>query len=318
MNLSGLDLNLLVVFAALADERSVSRAARRVGLSQPAVSNALARLRQVLNDPLFVRSREGMSPTPRAQRLRAPVAIALEQLRTALAGEPAFDPVRSQRIFRLAMSDYSEWLLLRPLLRRLRRAAPLAGIQVRRLDGLFAVPEGDLRSGALDAAIGPFPDARGLPVEMNAETLFEEGHVVVLRRGHPALKRELTVARFAALDHAAVIFRAEPWGLIDTELASLGHRRRLRFASPHFTAVLEAVACSDLVACAPESLARRFRGLLQLRIRPMPFPLPRFTTRIVWRRHAAEDDALAWLRSLMRPREGLARASFGYTGEKSE
>lgn len=300
MNLATLDLNLLTVFAALAEERSVSRAARRVGLSQPAVSNALARLRAALGDPLFVRSRAGMSPTPRAEQLRAPVLGALDQLRTALSGERSFDPSRSARVFRVAMSDYSEWLLLAPLLERLRREAPGVTLHVRRLDALFAVPEAGLHSGALDLAIGPFPDARGLSPGVHAETLYEEDHVVVLRKSHPALKRPLTLDRFAALPQAAVIFRAEPWGLIDTELAARGHRRKLRFASSHFAAVLQAVAASDLAACVPESLARRFKMWLPLASRPMPFPLPRFVTRAVWRASSAPEEGLAWFRQLLR------------------
>jgi DNA-binding transcriptional LysR family regulator len=300
VNLASVDLNLLVAFEALLDERSVSRAAARVGLSQPAMSNALARLRAVFDDRLFERAAGGMAPTPRAEQLRGPLRAGLAQLRRAFEGETSFDPATSPRRFRVAATDYVEWLLAGPLAAALSRQAPGVQIQLRRLDRLFVAPEAALRAGEIDLAIGFFPDARSLESGSVSETLLEEQNVVVARQGHPLLRRRLDLDAFAAARHAAVIYRPEPWGLIDTELAARGRRRNLFLAAPHFLTVLRAVSESDLIACVPERLARGLRQSLRLAIRPVPFPLPPFHTRMVWHEHAAGDAALIWLRSVLR------------------
>ena len=214
MNLSALDMNLLPIFEALLDESSVSRAASRVGLSQPAVSNALARLRTALGDPLFVRDGRRMRATPRALELGSAIRNGLGQIRVALAGESSFDPGKSTRLFRIAMADSTEWFLAGPLMQRVTQASPELRLQLRRLEALFAVPEADLGAGALDMAVGYFPDARTLQAGTAVETLGEQQNHVVLRRGHRALRGAWTIEKFAALDHAAIIYRSEPWGLI--------------------------------------------------------------------------------------------------------
>lgn len=308
MNISSIDLNLLVAFEALLDERSVSRAAARVGLSQPAMSNALARLRGVFGDVLFQRTAGGMRPTPRAEQLRGPVRAGLAQLRRALEGDSGFDPATSVRRFRLAATDYAEWLLIGPLMRELNHRAPGVQIQLRRLDRLFVAPEAALRAGEVDLAIGFFPDARSLESGSISETLLEEENVVIARRGHPLFRGALSIEAFASAQHAAVIYRPEPWGLIDTELAARGHRRKLQLAVPHFLTVLRAVSQSDLIACVPERLARELGPLLRLAVKPMPFPLPPFHTRLVRHEHAAEDAALVWLRELIGASAPAARS----------
>ncbi|HBY63475.1 MAG TPA: LysR family transcriptional regulator, partial [Solibacterales bacterium] len=238
MNLQAVDLNLLLAMEALLEERNVSRAARRLGLSQPAMSNALARLRGLLNDPLFVRAPGGVAPTPRAERMAPGVRAGLEQFRRALDGVREFDPSSSSRTFRIALSDHAEWLLAPHLLRAVEREAPGVRVQCKRLDALFVLPEAELRMGAADIAIGFFPDARTADESTRLETVAEEEHVVVMRRGHPLSRRTLTIEDYAAAPHAAVIYRPEPWGLIDQELAARGLRRNLRLASPHFLTVL--------------------------------------------------------------------------------
>lgn len=153
VNITSVDLNLLVVLEALLEERSVTRAAGRVGLSQSGLSNALARLRNIFGDPLFTRSRRGMLPTARAVQLGSHVRRALDQMRVALAGPEGFDPSTSLRSFQLATVDYAELVLLGPVLRRVSEMGPRIQVLIRRPDRLFQVPEEDLRSGALDAAI---------------------------------------------------------------------------------------------------------------------------------------------------------------------
>ena len=297
MNISGIDLNLLVAFEALIDERHVGRAARQVGLSQPAFSNAIARLRNRLGDPLFVRTAQGMMPTPRADQLTGPVRSALAQLRQTFEAPHSFDPSVSAHRFRIGLSDDVE-LRLVPLLARSMLSGELQ-MQTRRLDWLFTVPESELRNGALDLAIGYFPDARQLAPGLVMESISEENNVVIARRGHSMWKSKVTLDLFTRLDHAAVIYRNQLWGLIDNELAARGLRRRLRLALPHCLSVLHAVSSSNLVACIQESIVREFGTDLDLRSCPEPLGLPPFVLRMVWHRQRDNDSAQIWLRKLI-------------------
>jgi DNA-binding transcriptional LysR family regulator len=297
VNIAGIDLNLLLAFEALVDERHVGRAAKRVGLSQPAFSNAIGRLRTRLEDPLFVRTSQGMMPTPRAERLAGPIRSALAQLRQTFEAPQTFDPSIAAQRFRIGLSDDVE-LRLVPLLARSILSGDLQ-MQTRRLDWLFTVPEVELRNGTLDLAIGYFPDARYLSSSLIMETLSEENNVVIARRGHAMWKRKLTLGRFTRLDHAAVIYRNQPWGLIDNELAARGLRRRLRLALPHGLSVLHAVASSELVACIQESVVKSFGAGLDLRSCAVPLKLPPFALRIVWHRQRNDDPAQLWLRKLI-------------------
>jgi len=307
VNISGIDLNLLIAFESLVEERHVGRAAKRVGLSQPAFSNAIGRLRTRLGDPLFLRTAQGMMPTPRAQQLAGPIRSALDQLRQTFEARQTFDPSASARRFRIGMSDDVE-LRLAPSLARSIDLGDLQ-IQTRRLDWLFTVPEDELRNGTLDLAIGYFPDARHLSLGFIVEALSEENNVVIARRGHPMWRRKLTLASFARLNHAAVMYRNQPWGLIDNELAARGLRRRLKLALPHCLSVLHAVAGSDLVACIQASVMQDFGTGLALRSCAEPIGLPHFVLRMVWHRQRNDDPAQLWLRNLMvkelgRPRRG--------------
>lgn len=297
MNISGIDLNLLLAFEALIDERNVGRAAKRVGLSQPAFSNAIGRLRSRLGDSLFVRTAQGMLPTPRAERLADPIRSALAQLRQTFEAPYSFDPSVSSQRFRVGLSDDVE-LRLVPLLARAMLSGDLQ-MQTRRLDWLFTVPEAELRNGTFDLAIGYFPDARYLAPDLVMEPLSEENNVVIARRGHSMWKGKLTLDRFTRLDHAAVIYRNQVWGLIDNELASRGLRRRLKLALPHCLSVLHAVAANDLVACIQESVVERFGQGLNLTSCPEPLGLPPFVLRMVWHRQRDNDPSHLWLRELI-------------------
>ncbi len=297
MNIGGIDLNLLLAFEALADERHVGRAAKRVGLSQPAFSNAIARLRARLKDPLFVRRAQGMLPTPRAEQLAGPIRSALAQLRQTFQAPHIFDPSVSAQRFRVALSDDIE-LRLVPLFARAMLSGELQ-MQTRRLDWLFTVPEVELRNGTFDLAIGYFPDARYLSAGLVTQPLSEENNVVIARRGHRLWKGRLTLERFTQLDHAAVIYRSQLWGLIDNELASRGLQRRLRLALPHCLSLLHAVASSNLVACIQESVVEHFGKGLNLVSCPEPLGLPPFVLRMVWHSQRDNDPSHIWLRNLI-------------------
>jgi DNA-binding transcriptional LysR family regulator len=297
MNIESMNLNLLLAFEALLEERNVSRAAARARLSQPAMSNALRRLRDTFDDALFLRTRGAMTPTPRALELSGPVRSALSQLRNALAERPQFDPAVSTRTFRLAMTDYAELILAGSLLKRLQRNAPDIQILVRRVERVFIPPEEELRAGTFDAAIGFFPEASALEPGTRSHDLFVEENVCIAREGHPMMRKRFTLRQFAAASHAAVFYKSDTQGLIDGALAEHGLRRRLRATLPHFLSVPYVVAESDLIAVVPAGLAARCRKSLKLAVRKVPILLPPLRMRLVWHEHSAEDAAHTWLRS---------------------
>ena len=297
MNINTVNLNLLLAFEALLEEQNVSRAATRIGLSQPAMSNALARLRELFEDPLFRRTARGMKPTARALELAGPVRNGLAQLRGALAERPRFDPRASTRSFRLAMTDYAEMVLLGPLLQSVARAGSSAQIVVRRVDRIFQPPEAELRAGTFDAAIGFYPDANSLDPRIRSLDLFAEQNVCIARKGHPLLRGRFSLRDFAAAGHVGVFYRDETVGLVDNILAGYGLRRRLVATTPHFLAAACVVAQSDLIAVVPAGLAARFHRQFGLETRRSPVRLPTFHMRLLWNEHNAEDPALEWLRS---------------------
>jgi DNA-binding transcriptional LysR family regulator len=297
VNISSINLNLLVVFEALLEEKNVSRAAVRIGLSQPAVSNALARLRDLFGDPLFHRTSRGMSPTPRAIELAGPLRLGLSQLRSALAERPRFDPSESNRSFRIAMTDYAELTVLGPLMRRIAPLAPSVQIVVRRASRLFVAPETELRDGEFDAAVGFYPDPKALDPGTRSLELFAEQNVCIARKGHPLMQKRLTLRDFAAANHVGVFYRDETVGLMDNILIGYGLRRKLLATTPHFLSAIHAVAHSDLIAVVPAGLAARFQRDVGLEIRRCPVKLPTFDTRLLWHVSNSEDPAGKWLRS---------------------
>jgi DNA-binding transcriptional LysR family regulator len=299
VNIASVDLNLLVAFEALWEERHLTRAAMRVGLSQPAMSHALRRLRELIGDPLFVRGRHGLTATARAAQIAGPVHNGLAELRLAVADHSAFEPATTARTFRIAMNDYAELLLAGPLMRALRTEAPGAQVVLRRPDRLFVAPEDELRSGALDAAIGFFPDGAALDPGTRAKELFTEQNVAIARKGHPLFRKPLTPESLASTAHAAVFYKTEPRGLIDSILASHNLRRRLQAVTPHFLTVPAMVAGSDLIACVPAGLAARFAGPLRLQTRPLPFRTPSFCMRLAWHERTDADAAQRWFREVL-------------------
>lgn len=296
VNLNGVDLNLLLAFEALYEERHVGRAATRLGLSQPAASAALRRLRELFEDPLFLRGRLLMAPTPRAEQLAAPVSAGLAAFRQAFGARDQFHPPTSSRRFRLALTDLAEMQLFPKLVEQSSRTAPGVEWSIQRVPALFNFPESELTTRGLDAAIGFFPDARSLGSNIHSETLFEEQNVVVMRRGHPQARQPMTFDLFSSLGHCAVIYRVDSPGIIDTLMASRGRQRRLCYATPHFAQALAVVAQSDWIACLPERLARQHEKSMHLRLKPVPLDLPPFATRMLWDRRLHNDAGHRWLR----------------------
>jgi DNA-binding transcriptional LysR family regulator len=290
MDLRQLDLNLLLVFRAVHDTGHLTRAAERVGLSQPAMSHALKRLREALADPLFLRTPRGMQPTARAAALAPGVAAALRALEETLGRGVAFDPGTSEARLRIATTDYCEELLWGPVAARLRKDAP--GLTLETLPLPERVPFKELESGAIDLALGHFPDAPGSLV---AQKLYDEGYLCMMRVGHPAAEH-LTLASFAKLSHLLVA----PWGVargvVDERLAKVGKARRIAMTVAHFGAAPGVVEATDLVTTLPARLVDRWTKRYKVVGVPPPLALPPVRIAALWHARLAEDPLSRWVR----------------------
>ena len=292
MDAAGIDLNLLRVMQAVDQEGSVTRAAQRLGLSQPAVSNALARLRRALGDPLFVRSTLGMEPTPRARRVLVALDGAMGLIRQGLRDSDAFDPASATDTFNLLISDLGELIYLPPLLAHLQAHAPSIQIQVRQLArGGYAEA---LEAGLADLAVGYLPHPRS---SLRARRLFSDRFVCMVRTGHPVLDAPLTLERYAALSHIAVSRAGGREGVVTAALAALGVERRIALVIPHFAAAPGVVAASDLAVTVPSNMIGMYAaaGVAGIEV---PFALPPIELALYWHERLHEDAGSRWLRAL--------------------
>jgi DNA-binding transcriptional LysR family regulator len=292
MHIAGIDLNLTVVLHALLSERSVSRAAKRIGLSQSATSHALARLRDLLGDPLFVRAPGGLVPTARAEAMANPLAVALSTLETTLMAPPAFDPRTTSRTFHVGASDYAEHVVMPTLLRRLAKVAPGMQVLVR---PNMPDPMGALARGELDLVIDP-ARASGPGDRYRTAELWRDHFVGVVRRGHPLSRGKMTVERFAAARHAFVAPRGRLGGVVDDALEKLGRSRRIAFATPNFLVAPVVVAKTDLVITLAARVANEFARILPLVVFNPPFELPGFRIASFWHERQHADPSHAFLR----------------------
>ena len=249
MDIKNVDLNLLVSFDALIAERSVTRAAERQGVSQPAMSAALAKLRDLFKDPILLRASHGMVPTPRALELTEPIRKVLREIDVVLQAPHAFDPATSHRTFRLQGTDYVEAVLLPPLIERLRCTAPGINLHYRPPDPKQLAD--DLEHGDLDMGIGYIPKPGP---QLRARLVFRDRFICIARRDHPSVQGEMTLSQFADLAHVQVLPRdsvmyATP---LDDALSELNIVRRISLWEPSFLNVPYLVSASDLVTTIPE------------------------------------------------------------------
>ncbi len=298
MNIESVDLNLFVVFDALMTERSVTRAAAKVGLSQPALSNALARLRVNFDDDLFFRVRKNMLPTPRALELAPDIEAALKHLRSAVS-RPEFQAKTSIAAFRLATTDEMELFLLPGLVKRMEATAPCVSINCRRLQSLYRLPDADLQSGTLDFAIGAFAQTPSVETNLMFHELFEEQFVCIARVGHPYVKRRLSLSQFRKLNHAVTFYPGLGPGLVDRILAERGYKRQDTISLPHFLSVPFVVARSNLIATGPEVVARKMSASLPLQVLKCPLTVPRLPISLVWHSRTQESSSHKWFRDLV-------------------
>ncbi|AUX44246.1 LysR family transcriptional regulator [Sorangium cellulosum] len=291
MHLQSVDTHLVVALHALLLERSVTRAARRVGVTQPSMSHALSRLRAHFEDPLLVQVGRQMTLSARALDLAPKAAEAVARLEQVFSPVERFDPRSSRRTFRLAATDNLELLVLPPLTRILAAEAPHINLRCRNIPADFAEL---LRRGELDAKLG-----RGGPVPDGCRStlLAAEEIVCVMRRGHPASRKTLTAARYAACEHLMVSPHGEDQSAIDDELAERGLRRRVNLTVSHFLVAPFILSGSDLLLTVSARVADALARKLDLVVRPCPVGTKHYTLTLVWPGRSEDDDGHRWLRT---------------------
>lgn len=292
VNLAKLDLNLLRVFEAVHAHGSASAAAEALGVTQPAVSNALRRLRQEFGDELFTRTAYGVSPTPLADRLAVSVSQALGVLREGLEPSPRFDPATARRKFHVLMSDIGEVAFLPDLLRWLQDEAPGVTLETMTLSAREA--RLSMESGALDLAVGFLPD---LKAGFYQQRIFTQNYVCMVRAAHPHIGPTMTLKAFREARHAVVKAQGTGHGIVETMLDRAGIEPEVVLKLPHFLAVPMVIAETDTVVTVPQRLGEIFARILPVRLLPHPLKIPPFQVNQYWHRRFHADPANQWLRN---------------------
>ncbi|MDH7638143.1 LysR family transcriptional regulator [Sphingomonas oryzagri] len=287
-----IDLNLLRALDALLDERNVSKAAERLGVTQPAVSGMLVRLRESFDDTLFVRSQRGVQPTLRALALAEPIKQVLANVE-ALLRPAAFDPATASFTLTLAATDYALQAVVVPFVTKLRRYAPGIRVATRPVDNDRVAQQ--FERGELDLALMTPESA---PLDLHSRRLFDESYVCALRAGHPdASAAGISLDRFCTLDHALVSFSGGSFhGVTDDALAHLGRERHVALSFHSFLALAEVLRETDLISVAPRRLAAAGDGLALLE---PPVAIPGFTKLAVWHGRTHSDEGHRWARALL-------------------
>jgi len=294
MELSDVDLNQLVLFQQLMVERRVARVAENLGLTQPAVSNTLAKLRRLFGDELFVRTPAGMMPTPFAEQLAEPIGYALGMIHSGLNQHRVFDPRTVKRALTIGMTDIGEIVFLPALVDRLRRDAP--GISLNTVRNSATNLRDDMESGKVDLAIGPLPQ---LKAGFFQRRLFRQRYVCLFRKGHPIERKRLSLADFRAAEHLTVVSAGTGHGKVDDLIRRAGIERTVRLTIPHFVSVGHILQRSDLVATVTERLAESLVEPFGLAFRPHPVELPAIAINVFWHAKVHRSPAHQWLRTVV-------------------
>jgi len=308
-HITGLDLKLVPALEALLRRRNVSHAAEELGLSQPAMSRALARLRDLQGDPLLVRAQGGYVLTPRAQALQPRLAEVLSQL-GAVFHPQAFDPANERRVLRLAAADVHTIIILPGVAARLARDAP--GVDLR-VETYGPATPGRVLVGEVDLAFAL--TTTPLPTGAYSEVVAEDRMAVVTRRGHPTANRPWSMADYGAYPHATVALLGDGQSEMDAVLAAAGVTRRVALATPHFVAALAAVSATDMVTTMSAALAERLAPALGLRLQPPPFAETRLEMTLASSHIRASDPFLAWFRDVVR--QAAREAGVGAPGAEN-
>ncbi|ADU71598.1 LysR family transcriptional regulator [Pantoea sp. At-9b] len=294
-DLSRVDLNLLVVLLVMYDTRSVTGAAQRLYLGQPAVSAALKRLRELFGDPLFVRSSQGMMPTPRAERLVQQCAPLLQDLHRVIFSTPAFNPRTDRYSFRLGMSDWIEQWLMPDLLAELMMEAPGVDITVLSADPWQAVPLMEKQLADVVVTVGN-PVSR----DLTRAEIAHAGFSTLWDSEQIPLTTTLTLAEFVRYEHVLVSYRGANESALDEQLQQQGAARRVRYVTPHFSALPMMLKRLPLFATVPQGLVRNWCERFALRAAPVPVVMPDYSLSLLWHNARHEDDAHRWMREKLR------------------
>ena len=295
VNLSGVDLNLLHLLSVVLEERSATRAADRLHVTQSAVSNALRRARDLFGDPLVIRRPHGLEPTPRALAMLPALRSWIDGAQRLLQQAPSFDPRQSTRTFRIACSDAVAVTLLQPILQLLSERAPRVRLRMLTLDRVVA--HDGLARGDVDLVIGIPPV---IPDDQEAELVYRDPMVCIVRIDHPKVRTRLSLDVFASLPHVDLALFDTVDDTVDRALSTHGRSRTVQVALPHFSAVPLAVASTDCVATLSSRLAQAFAARLPLRVLKPPVTFEPIEIRQVWHRRSEADRSVRFLRGVVR------------------
>ncbi len=288
------DLNLLPVFMALMEERNVTRAAARLGMTQPALSNALTRLRTTLQDPLFIRERYGMRPTQKAEELAPVIAAALASLDGVILGQQDFDPAKAKQLITVAPNSYVEYVLMPAIVARLRERAP--GISLRLTPYGAELADTGLISGTTALAIGRMIDP---PDNLVVQHLMDESLECIVRADHPRVGKRITPKQYESLKHVNMLPPGRLRAGLFQRLAQQGLKREVAVSVTHFLAIPEMVAVTDYCATLPSLICRRLASDPRIKVLPAPVDLGTFPVEMAWHIRYRHDPAHIWLRGLI-------------------
>jgi len=297
MKLRDFDLNLLLAFDALMKENSVSKAAERMFITQSAMSHALNRLRDLLDDPVLVRTSEGMKPTVRAKSMKSQVREVLREIQK-IVGEPKhFHPSTSKHQFVIEAADYIEYMLIPPLMQRIYQDAPGVDIQIKKPSPSF--PEKAMEDGNTDVLLG-FNKDIDTPSRFIKEILFEDERVCLLRKDHPVVKGKLNLTQFLELDHMRISPTGNKSGAIDKALLSKGKQRRIALVVPHFLYAAHILSTTDMIMSPPLRIAKQLIRFSPVKILTLPLKMPPYQVCMAWSPIREKDPAHIWLRTQIR------------------
>ncbi len=291
MHISRVDLNLFTVFEAIYTEGSVTRASQKLNLTQPAISHALGRLRQMFDDPLFVRQGHAMVSTPLARSIIDPIRASLRSLEVTLNGVHAFDPASTEKKFNIALRDVLEATILPPLMQQVSKSAPLVDIAASHVDRREL--QSEMAAGTLDMAIDVLLP---LPNDIMHTRIYQDSTVVVARKGHPDIDGALDLDTYLKQDHILASSRRRGPGLEDFELSRFGLERRIRLRCQHYFAACRVVSETDMVLTMPGRYAQIANEQFGNQILSFPLEVPAFDVFLYWHANVDNDPANRWLR----------------------
>jgi len=294
VELQDIDLNLLVVFNELLRQRRVSAVAETLGISQPAISNALNRMRKLFGDELFIRTSKGMVPTPFAETLAEPIAYALGAIYNSLNATTKFDPHTSTRAFTIAMTDIGEIYFLPTLMQRLAKEAP--GVTISTVRNHADTLRDEMEAGRVDLAIGFLPD---LKAGFFQRRLFKQRYVCLFRKSHSLARNGMTMKGFLEAEHVSIVAEGTGHGMVDSTILRAGLPRRVSLRVPHFVALGHILQSTDMIAVVPEAYATRTLKPFDLATAPCPAKIPDITINVLWHGRNHREPANQWLRQLL-------------------